>query len=447
MSEKGTNREVFFIAPAAVKTKEGLARLREEYGDIDELAESIKLNGQIQPIVLTRANELIVGGRRLAACTKAGIEVMCIYRDNVSDTQLRELELEENLRRKALTFIEEAMGVRELDRLKKSIHGERGPGRGQSTAWSTAATAELLGKSKGSVMGSLAMADAIDAFPQIREAKTEADANKLLKKLEEGLIIAELTKRQKERPQAGVSQATGHYQVADALAGLRKFPDAMADFLEIDTPYGIDLVNQKKNQSGKGLGTAERYTEWSPEDYFANLKVLAAETYRILKADAWGVWWYGQEHYQIVLETLRNAGFIVDKIPAVWYKGKGAAQTNQPELYLARAYEVFFIIRKGNPALRKRGRVNLFDFTTVPAQHRIHPTEKPIELLCELLETFAYPSAFVLCPFLGSGNTLRAAYMQGMIGAGFDLDEELKTKFLARVSGDLEAKLYGSGGE
>jgi len=45
-------------------------------------------------------------------------------------------------------------------------------------------------------------------------------------------------------------------------------------------------------------------------------------------------------------------------------------------------------------------------------------------------------------PFLGSGNTLRAAYMKGLTGLGFELDKELKTKFLLRVADDIEAKLY-----
>lgn len=436
--------KVFYLQPSEVKTKEGLARIREEYGDIDDLASSIKTKGQIQPIVLTRDNELIVGGRRLAACTKAGIEVMCIYRDNVSDLELRELELEENLKRKALTFVEEALAIREIDKLKKTIHGNKGAGRGAgNTGWSQTDTAELIGKTKGSVSQSIALADAMDAFPIIKDAKNESEARKMLKKLEEELIVQELAKRQKARPNKNIEHASQHYMIKDALVGLREVQSGVADFLEIDTPYGIDLCNVKKSQSADELNTAKNYTEWSLEAYKANIKVLAKETFRILKDDAWGVWWYGQEHYQFLLEALKEAGFYVDKIPAIWSKGKGMAQTNQPELYLARGYEVFFIVRKGNPALRKRGRVNVFDFTSVHASQRIHPTEKPIELICELLDTFAYPNSIILCPFLGSGNTLRAAYMKGMTGFGFELGVELKTKFLARVAADIESKLYG----
>ena len=47
-------------------------RIRKELRDIDDLAESIKEIGLIQPIILTKDNELIAGHRRLLACKKLG---------------------------------------------------------------------------------------------------------------------------------------------------------------------------------------------------------------------------------------------------------------------------------------------------------------------------------------------------------------------------------------
>ena len=433
------------LEPQKIIIREGLDRIREEYGDISELAKSIEALGQIEPIVITREFELIAGGRRLAACLSINKPVECIFRDQIDNLTLREIELEENIQRKDLTFVEKAKLVKEIDTLKKLKYGVKGDGRASrgKEGWTQQDTAKLLGKSVGSISDSIAMADAIELFPQIGKAKNEADAKKMLKKIEEELILQEMAKRQKNKPHAGWEYANESYKVGDALAGVEALPDNSFDFAEVDSPYGIDLTgNKKSKETLTELKTSRDYTEWSKDDYRRDILIMAELVYKKLKPNAWCVWWYGQEHYTFVVNMLQAAGFKVDIIPCVWFKGAGMAQTNQPELYLARCYEVFIIARKGNPVLRKRGRVNLFDYQSVHSSARIHPTEKPIQLLTELIDTFATAGDNMLVPFLGSGNTLRAGYMRGLSGTGFDLDENLRTKFLARVADDLICNLY-----
>ena len=73
-------------------------RARVEYRNIDELAESFKEFGVLQPIVITEDFKLVFGGRRLTAAKEAGLEeIPAILRKDVDDVLLRELELEENL--------------------------------------------------------------------------------------------------------------------------------------------------------------------------------------------------------------------------------------------------------------------------------------------------------------------------------------------------------------
>ena len=91
------------------------------------------------------------------------------------------------------------------------------------------------------------------------------------------------------------------------------------------------------------------------------------------------------------------------------------------------------------PKLRKSGRSNLFDFKPIPSQKKIHTTEKPIELLTEIIDTFSWPQARILVPFMGSGVTVRAAYRAGTMGFGWDMDEIIKNRFLAKVQEDIEA--------
>jgi site-specific DNA-methyltransferase (adenine-specific) len=160
-------------------------------------------------------------------------------------------------------------------------------------------------------------------------------------------------------------------------------------------------------------------------------------TYEALKYNTFCVWWFGPTHYQLVRDSLRESGFSVSDIPCIWNKGN-QGQTNHPEYNPANCYEPFFLARKGQPFLRKQGRPNVFSFDQVPAGQKIHPTERPLPLMVELLEMCSYPGQAIVVPFLGSGVTLRAAYRLGMSGCGWDLNQDVKNKFLLKVQEDAE---------
>jgi len=92
---------------------------RRNFNDesIDELAESIKRYGVIQPIIVTKKDknyEIIAGERRWRASKKAGLdEIPCIVRDD-TERKNKEIALIENIQREDLNPIEKARGFREL---------------------------------------------------------------------------------------------------------------------------------------------------------------------------------------------------------------------------------------------------------------------------------------------------------------------------------------------
>lgn len=90
---------------------------------LDELKESIQRHGILQPVVVRRVVggfELVSGERRLRAAKALGLErIPAIVRDSVSDAEMLELALVENLQRRDLDPIEKARGYRGLqDKLK-----------------------------------------------------------------------------------------------------------------------------------------------------------------------------------------------------------------------------------------------------------------------------------------------------------------------------------------
>jgi ParB family chromosome partitioning protein len=84
---------------------------------IEELAQSIKENGIIQPLVVRKSEgnyEIIAGERRWRAAQRVGLTKVPVIIKDVSDRQALELALVENLQREDLNPIEEAAAYEQL---------------------------------------------------------------------------------------------------------------------------------------------------------------------------------------------------------------------------------------------------------------------------------------------------------------------------------------------
>ena len=85
---------------------------------LDELANSIKAYGVLQPIIVNKKDdyyEIVAGERRWRAAKKAGLEEMpCIIKEDITDRSNKEIALIENLQRVDLNPIDKAKGLKEL---------------------------------------------------------------------------------------------------------------------------------------------------------------------------------------------------------------------------------------------------------------------------------------------------------------------------------------------
>lgn len=84
---------------------------------LGELADSIKKNGLIQPIVVRKHGigyEIIAGERRYQASKRAGLEKVPVIVKDVDDAEMYRLALIENIQRDDLNPIEEAKGYKTL---------------------------------------------------------------------------------------------------------------------------------------------------------------------------------------------------------------------------------------------------------------------------------------------------------------------------------------------
>ena len=85
--------------------------------ELAELTESIRSKGLVQPIIVRPAEggyEIVAGERRWRAAQKAGLHTVPVIARDLTDKEVLELAIIENVQRADLNAIEEAAGYREL---------------------------------------------------------------------------------------------------------------------------------------------------------------------------------------------------------------------------------------------------------------------------------------------------------------------------------------------
>ena len=296
------------------------------------------------------------------------------------------------------------------------------------------------------------------SLPTLRKCKTKQQAEITLQKIERELVRSKVVAKIKggtDKPKAKsdakiskdlnlgtaakkmdreeVKQLIENYHTGDIRELLPTISDGWAHFAEIDPPYAIDIQDSKKSKVEKGsyLDKGKDYNEINQDEYFELMKTVAEETYRILADKSWFICWLP---FQLEHDTRRifaKAGFEIKPLPCAWVKGSGQSQA--PMSNLASAYEIFIYGRKGTAQLEK-ARLNTFQYNPVPADNKIHITERPTDMLVDIIATFALPGARILCPFMGSGNTALAGANYGDCATiGADLTPRLKKDFTNRV--------------
>lgn len=406
-------------------------RFREDKGEIELFAEDLKENGQITPIVVQPIPgkrdkvRLMAGERRVLAAKHLGWTTIRAESRAGDDREgTLKVELSENVQRKAFNWPEVAKLEKAIFELRKS----------KDKNYTLRDAEEDRELSKSIIGRRIQIAKALDLLPELEKCETADEAWKAYKKLEEAAGIQHLKSKVSAEVLAAPQWAADHYRVGDCIEGMASLEEGTFDFAEFDPPYAIDLLRRKARN--EGVGHTEDYNEIADKDFPPFMKATLAQMYRCMKENSFGVVWYAMQWHGPVYAWIKQAGFACNPLPGIWYKGP-SGQTAQPDIALASCYEPFFLVRKGQPRMMKQGRGNVFHFSPIPPSRKIHPTERPPEMLDDLISTICFPGSKILVPCLGSGATLRAAYRGGHTGVGFDLAQGNKDRFLRAVAAEF----------
>jgi ParB family transcriptional regulator, chromosome partitioning protein len=112
-----TNEELLEVDIDLIEPSPAQPRTHFDEGRLEDLAQSIRSNGIVQPLLLRRSGskyQLVAGERRWRAAQRAGLQRVPAVVREIPDNKLLELALIENIQRQELNAIEEAHAYKRL---------------------------------------------------------------------------------------------------------------------------------------------------------------------------------------------------------------------------------------------------------------------------------------------------------------------------------------------
>jgi ParB/RepB/Spo0J family partition protein len=416
-------------------------RQRRELVKIEELAESIRANGLINPIVITRDFNLVAGERRLAAHIELGYDTIAVqFAEDLDPIQLHLLELEENVRRVDLTWFDHVKAVADFHRIKTET----------TEKWNAVSTAESLNMSHTHVARHLAVAEAIEeGVPEVLEAPKFS-------------VAANFVERRNERKKASamrdlsVELAPKSARVASySLSGDIIHPNTESaptarfaavdqgdfkdwskivqtvpyNFIHVDFPYGVSAGDKTGQSSAKTLGG---YAD-SKDIYFELLASFCNNLDNFCDPSAHLMFWFSLDYYQHTYDALKSAGWAVNPFPLIWHKTDNSGILPDPNRGPRRTYETAFFASRGDRKI-VRAVANSFGCGTPPKDDKIHMSEKPRPMLEHFFRMIVDENTLLLDPTAGSGNAIRVAES---MGARFSQGIELNPDYVERARTSL----------
>lgn len=207
----------------------------------------------------------------------------------------------------------------------------------------------------------------------------------------------------------------------DCIKLMRRLPTASVDFILTDPPYLV----RYRDRHGRTVANDNNHGHW--------LTPAFAEMHRLLKDGTFCISFYGWNQADRFIAAWRDAGFRI--VGHLVFRKAYASSTR----FLSHHHEQAYLLAKGEVRLPQTVLPDVLDW--VYTGNRLHPTQKPVEPLKQLVSTFSRPGSLVLDPFCGSGSTLVAAHELGRAFLGMELDYRHHRTASARLADRQENRL------
>lgn len=457
--------EIFQLSPASIKIRPGRQRSKFDRDALDALATSILNVGLLNPLVVEPAENgtyyLIAGERRLTAIKTllergelpSNFLVSATCLSNLDERGRQLIELEENIKREDLSWIDRVKAVAKVVSLFPDDSYE--------------SLAARLGFSASKLSYSMIVFENLDK-PQVQAASGLTNAYNICVKetrrqmdnvladiganfQAEALNPKALSEAAAEGSQEPQSQAkadalsqspapvpapsapSSSYQIlqADFFQFLKTYSGPAFNFLHLDFPYGI---RHDRSEAGN---TAHYGTYEDTEDLYKSLCAALFENPNLIAPSAHIMCWLSLNYLDWTKALFASHGFECHLQPLIWHKtdNKGIIADVSSGFRNVGEYALYF--NRGRKPLRQAVG-NICDSATTKS---FHASEKPLSVLSHFFRAFVDSSSRVLDPTCGSGTSIRAA---ADAGAEFAIGLELDPSFASKAQDALKAHLLTS---
>ena len=235
------------VSPNIVDPNPHQPRLSFNEGELENLADSIRVHGILQPLIVTQLGiryELIAGERRLRAAKLVGLPTVPVIVRSFDEQQKLELALIENIQRAELNPIELATAYRKLmDQFGLTYEqmGKRVGGRDRSTIANTVRLLGLPLEAKRAIVEGIITEGVARVILTLSEESKQLELLKLI--VDKGWTV-----RQAEEYARGLRENAGSHEKAKArIEGVNDLTKSLGDYLgakvqQVTTAKGGKLI-------------------------------------------------------------------------------------------------------------------------------------------------------------------------------------------------------------
>lgn len=404
-------------------------RQRQDLNDIEELAESIRNIGQINPIVVTPDLVLVAGERRYRAHVMLGMtHILAQLTTDLDEISLELVELEENVKRRSLGWREEAAAVARIHTLLSEREED----------WDATKTAASLAMAEPTVRRYLLVQRYIDQGDElVTKADTLTVAGNIARRREERALASSLEEvdtaisdmftkpisvnklpakaaapqrksdpSEPELPMADPEQAAMPFYNIDFAEFVAEYEGPKFNFLHCDFPYGINF----DKHAGGATGTFGGYSD--TVDAFEHcMSALAHLTEQHVSESAHIMFWFSARMDLLapVHERLGDMGWKMNPVPLIWHRSDNSGILPDPQRGPRQVYETCIFGSRGDRKIIQA----VSNLYACPKSKEIHASEKPVPMLRHFYRMFVDDTTVMLDPTMGSGNAVIAAQDAG----------------------------------
>lgn len=418
------------------------SRQRRKLEPDPSLQSSIRRVGLINAVVVTKDHVLVAGERRLEACKAIGWSTIPVrWAEDLSTDELKVIELEENVKRKDLTWQDSVRAISELHYLY---------GRANSN-WTQQKTADSISIDQSHVSGALLVAAHLKD-PRVAKAATLQEARNLIRRRNEraseteindmAIFAREMIKKKEKAkgekdPLSAVStppptettvEGTGELaspvpswsrsvveqtiQQVNFLDWIKSYDGMSFNFIHCDFPYGVNVFSgngQFKPEDQEGAYSDEA------ADYWELTECLARNLNHLMSPASHLMFWLSAKP-DIIVKTLQIFAQFIPQLefypfPLVWHKSDNSGIVGDSQRWPRHTYETALLGYRGKRPLEKI----VSDSYSGPGDRRLHPSCKPEPMLRHFFSALIDENTRFLDPTCGAGSSLRAAESLGCL--------------------------------